>query len=49
MKKNTEKIESLTHILEQIDVLLSKQYTKESMVDAEDSIERKLIKNLEMA
>ncbi|MDB4040395.1 magnesium transporter [Methylophilaceae bacterium] len=47
MKKNTEKIESLTHILEQIDVLLSKQYTTESMVDAEDSIERKLIKNLE--
>ena len=46
MKKNIEKKESLTDILEQIDFLLSKQNATESMIDAEDSVKRKLIKNL---
>ncbi len=46
MKKNTEKKESLTDILEQIDFLLGKQNATESMIDAEDSVKRKLIKNL---
>jgi magnesium transporter len=46
MKKNTEKKESLTDILEQIDFLLGKQNVTESMIDAEDSVKRKLIKNL---
>ena len=46
MKKNTEKKESLTHILEQIDLLLGKQNETESMVDNEDTAKHKLIKNL---
>ena len=46
MKKNIEKKESLTDILEQIDFLLGKQNATESMIDAEDSVKRKLIKNL---
>ena len=46
MKKNTEKKESLTDILEQIDFLLGKQNATESMIDVEDSVKRKLIKNL---
>ena len=46
MKKNTKKKESLTDILEQIDFLLGKQNATESMIDAEDSVKRKLIKNL---
>jgi len=46
MKKNTEKKESLNHILEQIDFLLGKQNATESMVDTEDSAKHKLIKNL---
>jgi len=46
MKTNTEKKESLTDILEQIDFLLGKQNATESMIDAEDSVKRKLIKNL---
>jgi len=46
MKKNTEKKESLTHILEQIDFLIGKQNSIESTIDSEDSVEHKLIKNL---
>ena len=46
MKKNTVKKESLTDILEQIDFLLGKQNATESMIDVEDSVKRKLIKNL---
>ena len=46
MKTNTEKKESLTDILEQIDFLLGKQNATESIIDAEDSVKRKLIKNL---
>jgi magnesium transporter len=46
MKKNTEKKESLTHILEQIDLLLGKQNETESMVNTEEIAKHKLIKNL---
>jgi len=46
MKKNTEKKESLTDVLEQIDYLLSKHNTIENMADDEDSVKHKLIKNL---
>jgi len=46
MKKNTEKKESLTHILEQIDFLLGKKNETESMVVNEDTAKNKLIKNL---
>ena len=46
MKKNTEKKEFLTDVLEQIDALLGKQNAPEIMVDVEDSAKHKLIKNL---
>ena len=46
MKKNNEKKEFLTDVLEQIDVLLGKQNTQEIIVDVEDSAKHKLIKNL---
>jgi len=46
MKKNTEKKEFLTDVLEQIDALLGEQNTPEIMVDVEDSAKHKLIKNL---
>ena len=46
MKKNTEKKESLTHILEQIDFLLGKQNETEIMVNTEEIAKHKLIKNL---
>jgi magnesium transporter len=46
MKKNTEKKESLTHILKQVDFLLGKQNETESMVNNEDTAKHKLIKNL---
>jgi magnesium transporter len=46
MKKNTEKKEFLTDVLEQIDALLGKQNTPEIMADIEDSAKHKLIKNL---
>jgi len=46
MKKNTEKKESLTYILEQIDLLIGKQNSTESTIDGEESVKHKLIKNL---
>ena len=46
MKKNTEKKEFLTGVLEKIDFLLGKQNEVESLVDMEDSAKHKLIKNL---
>ncbi|MDC0127260.1 magnesium transporter [Methylophilaceae bacterium] len=46
MKKNTEKKEFLTDILEKIDLLLGTQNELEVMLDAEDSVKHKLIKNL---
>ncbi len=46
MKKNNEKKEFLTDVLEQIDVLLGKQNTQEIIVDVENSAKHKLIKNL---
>jgi magnesium transporter len=46
MKKNTEKKEFLTDILEKIDLLLGTQNEVEVMLDAEDSVKHKLIKNL---
>ncbi len=46
MKKNTEKKEFLTDVLEQIDALLGEQNTPEIIVDVEDSAKHKLIKNL---
>jgi len=46
MKKNTEKKESLTYILEQIDFLIGKQNSIESTIDGEESVKHKLIKNL---
>ena len=46
MKKNTEKKENINDVLEQIDLLLSKNNTLEDIVDAEDSVKHKLIKNL---
>jgi len=46
MKKNTEKKEFLTDILEQIDFLLGTEDYEEIMVDTEDSVKHKLIKNL---
>jgi len=46
MKKNIEKKESLTAILEQIDLLLGKQNTTEDDGDVEDIKKNKLINNL---
>jgi len=46
MKKNTEKIESLTKILEQIDFLLGQQEESESTFNFVDEEKNKLIKNL---
>jgi len=46
MKKNTEKKEFLTGVLEKIDFLLGKQNEVESLVAMEDSAKHKLIKNL---
>jgi len=46
MKKNIEKKESLTAILEQIDLLLGKQNTTENDEDVEDIKKNKLINNL---
>jgi len=46
MKKNIEKKEFLTDILEQIDFLLGTQDPTEIMADTEDSVKHKLIKNL---
>ena len=46
MKKNTEKKEFLTNVLEQIDFLLGKQNEEENTTDIEDSAKYKLIKNL---
>jgi len=46
MKKNIEKKESLTAILEQIDLLLGKQNTTENDGDVEDIKKNKLINNL---
>ena len=46
MKKNIEKKESLTAILEQIDLLLGKQNTIEDDGDVEDIKKNKLINNL---
>jgi magnesium transporter len=46
MKKNTEKIESLTKILEQIDFLLKQQGESENILSFTDAEKYKLIKNL---
>ena len=46
MKKNTEKIESLTKIIEQIDFLLKQQDESESILSFTDAEKYKLIKNL---
>jgi magnesium transporter len=46
MKKNIEKKESLTAILEQMDLLLGKQNTTENDEDVEDIKKNKLINNL---
>ena len=46
MKKNTEKKENLSYILDQIDSLIGKQNTTESIIDVEDLVKHKLINNL---
>ena len=46
MKNNTEKKESLTNILEQIDLLLGKQNSTENNINIEDIKKNNLIKNL---
>jgi len=46
MKKNTEKKEFLTNILEKIDFLLGTQSESEIIPDTEDSVKHKLINNL---
>ena len=46
MKKNTEKKENLSYILDQIDSLIGKQNTIESIIDVEDLVKHKLINNL---
>ena len=46
MKNNTEKKESLTNILEQIDLLLGKQNSIENNINIEDIKKNNLIKNL---
>lgn len=46
MKKNTEKKENLSYILDQIDSLIGKQNKTESIIDVEDLVKHKLINNL---
>ena len=46
MKNNTEKKESLTDILEQIDLLLGKENLTENIRDTEDLKKYNLINNL---
>ena len=46
MKKNTEKKENLSYILDQIDSLIGKQNTTESIIDVEDYVKHKLINNI---